>query len=464
MSVLHVAGRSARLRPLLLLPPILAGAGLLAWAISAREAPAQRAAAEAARTVRVLTVAPAPFRPRVQGFGVVEPARSWTATAQVAGRVAALHPDFVRGGLMEAGQIVARIEDADYRIARAEAAARLAGVDARIAELDLARENARESLAIEEEALALSDRELARQRDLVERGTAPSATLEAQERQTLTQRARVQDLRNQIALHPDQRRALEQERAAAAAALERAELDLSRAVIRAPFAARVADVSVERDQFVGVGASLGRLDGTGAAEIDAQLPQARMRDFVRLVFGEAEAAAAADPAGAPAPPMRSTLSAEIRLRVGEDVVTWPAIVSRPSAALDPASRAFGAILTVEEPFRGDPGTGRPPLFTGLFVEAEISGTVVEDALAAPLTAIRGGAVWVADAEDRLRRRPVTVAMAADGAALVVEGLAPGDRVVLTDLPAAVEGMLLSPVEDAAAAARLRAAAAGDAPR
>jgi hypothetical protein len=90
--------------------------------------------------------------------------------------------------------------------------------------------------------------------------------------------------------------------------------------------------------------------------------------------------------------------------------------------------------------------------------------VVEGALAAPLTAIRGGAVWVADAEDRLRRRPVTVAMAANGAALVAEGLAPGDRVVLTDLPAAVEGMLLSPVEDAAAAARLREAAAGDAPR
>jgi hypothetical protein len=35
-------------------------------------------------------------------------------------------------------------------------------------------------------------------------------------------------------------------------------------------------------------------------------------------------------------------------------------------------------------------------------------------------------------------------------------------VVLTDLPAATEGMLLSPVEDSAAAERLRAAAAGSA--
>ena len=449
--------RLARLRPLLFLPPVLAGAALLALAVSTRQAPAQRPPEEAARTVRVLTVAPGPFTPRVSGFGVVEPARSWTAMAQVAGRIAALGPNFRRGARVEAGEEIARIADADYRIAREQAAAQLAGVDARLAERDLTVANARESLAIEEAALALSDRELARQRDLVARGTASAATLEAQEQKTLTQRARVQDLRNQIALHPEQRRALERERAAAAAALERAELDLARTVIRAPFAARVAETAVERDQFAPVGATLGRLDGTERAEIDVQLPQSRMRDFVRVVFGAA--AAAGDPslgegrAGA-------RLSAEIRLRFEDGAVRWPAEVSRPSAALDPASRAFGAILTVENPFQGDPAAGRPPLFTGLFVEARIAGPVVDGALAVPRAAIRQGAVFVADPENRLQRRPVTVAMTADGAALVTDGLAPGDRVVLTDLPTAVEGMLLAPVEDAAAADRLRAAAAG----
>jgi multidrug efflux system membrane fusion protein len=450
--------RLARLRPLLFLPPVIAGAALIALAVSSREAPAERAAEEAATTVRVLTVAPAPFTPRVSGFGVVEPARTWTATAQVAGRIAWISPEFRRGGRVAAGAEIARIADEDYRIARAQAAAQLAALDARIAEQDLSVANARESLAIEQAALALSERELARQRDLVERGTASSATMDTQERQTLTQRGRVQDLENRIALHPAQRHALEQERAAAAAALERAELDLARTALRAPFDARVAEAGVEQDQFVTVGATLGRLDGMARAEIDAQLPQSRMRDFVRVVAGEMRSAAGDMAAGMSAAPL-DRLTAEIALRFEDGEAVWPATVSRPSAALDPAARAFGAILTVDEPFAGDPGGGRPPLFTGLFVEARISGPAVEGAIAIPRAAVREGAVWLADAEDRLRRRPVTVAMTVDGAALIAEGLAAGDRVVLTDLPAAVAGMALTPVEDEAAAARLRAAAA-----
>jgi multidrug efflux pump subunit AcrA (membrane-fusion protein) len=452
--------RLSRLRPLLFLPPVLAGAGLLALAIAGREAPAQHAEIEAATTVRVLTVAPMPFLPRVAGFGVVEPARSWTATAQVAGQVAALGADFRRGGQVAAGAPIARIADADYRIARAQAAAQLAALDARLAELDLVAQNARASLAIEDSALALAESELARQRDLVARGTAPTATLEAQERQTLTQRARVQDLRNTIALHPEQRHALEQERAAAAAALERADLDLGRTVIRAPFAARVADTAIEQDQFVTVGTTLGVLHGMERAEIDVQLPQSRMRDFVRVVFG---ARAAIDPRGLEQGAAAARLSAEIRLRFEEGAATWPATVSRPSASLDPAARSFGAILSVDDPFGGDPAAGRPPLFTGLFVEARITGPAIEQALVLPRAAIRNGAVFLAGADDRLRLRAVTVAMTADGVALVTAGVAPGDRVVLTDLPAATEGMLLAPTEDAAAADRLRAAAAGSAP-
>jgi RND family efflux transporter MFP subunit len=448
-----------RLRPLLFVPPVLAGAALLAMAIASREAPAQHAEAEAATTVRVLTLAPMPFVPRVTGFGVVEPARSWSATAQVAGQVATLNENFRRGGRVAAGEVIARIADADYRIAHAQAAAQLAALDARLAEIDMALENARSSLAIEEAGLALSETELARQRDLVARGTAPTATLEAQERQTLTQRARVQDLRNTIALHPEQRHALEQERKAAAAALERAQLDLGRTVIRAPFDARVADTAIEQDQFVTVGATLGVLHGMDRAEIDVQLPQSRMRDFVRVVFGQR---AASDPRTLSERSAAERLDAEIRLRFEDDAATWPASVSRPSASLDPASRSFGAILSVDDPFGGDPGAGRPPLFTGLFVEARISGPVIQEALVVPRATIRGDTVFIVDAESRLQRRPVTVSMTADGSALLAGGLNPGDRVVLTDLPAATPGMLLAPVEDDEAAARLRAAAAGSA--
>lgn len=436
------------------LAPVALGAATLVWAASTRQPPQTLAATERAAVVRVVTVAPGPFVPRVSGFGIVEPARTWAASTQIAGRVAWLSPDFVRGGWLAEGAPLARIADDDYRIALAQALAQVAALDARLAELALVVGNAGESLAIEELALALTETELGRQEALVARGAAPAATLEVQRRQTLTQRARVQDLRNQIALHPDQRRALEQERLAADAAAERARLDLGRAEIRAPFAARVAATDVEVGQFVPAGGALGVLQGVEAAEIDAQMPQGALRAFVRAVFG-----ATTSPTEGPIDAaLRDRLSAEIRLRVGEETVVWPAEVSRASPVLDADTRAFGVILRVADPFRADPRVGRPPLSRGLFVEAVIAGAVIPDAVAVPRAALRGGAVLVADAQDRLRRVPVAVAMTVGDAVLLSGGLAPGARVVLTDLPAPVEGMLLRPVEDAAAAARLAAEA------
>lgn len=454
-----VRGRFARLRPLLFAPPVLIAAALLAWAMTSRQPPEMLAPQETATPVRVLTLAPQAFTPRVVGHGVVASSRVWTASAQVAGRIAALGPDFRRGGWVRAGDELAAIAPHDYRIALAQAEAQRAAIDARLAELALGVENAAASLAIEREALALSERELARQRDLVARGAAPAATLEAQERQALTQRARAQDLSNQIALYPDQRRALEQEGVAADATLERARLDLARTVIRAPFDARVTAVDVEQDQFVGVGGVLGRIDGADEAEIDVQLPQARMRDFVRAVFG---ADAANDPEALSEASRRARLSAVARLRFDAETVTWTGAVSRASPAVDPDTRAFGAIVTIADPFRADPRSGRPPLGRGLFLEVDLVGPPIERALVAPRAAIRSGAVFVADGQDRLRRRPVTVAMTVDGVALIAAGVAAGERVVLSDLPAAVEGMLLTPVEDDAAAARVTAAAAGGA--
>ena len=426
MAKTHGRARRWLLGALAFLAPVALGAATLVWAASTRQPPETVAVEGRATVVRVVTVAPGPFVPRVSGFGVVEPARSWAASTQIAGRVAWLSPDFVRGGWVAAGASLARIADDEYRIALAQALAQVAALDARLAELALAVENAGESLAIEEQALALTEAELARQEALVARGAAPAATLEAQRRQTLTQRARVQDLRNQIALYPDQRRALEQERLAAEATAERARLDLGRAEITAPFAARVASTDVEIGQFVAAGGSLGLLQGVAAAEIDAQMSQGALRAFVRAVFGETAPAPDAPLDAA----LRGRLSAEIRLRVGEDTVVWPAEVSRASPVLDADTRAFGVILQVADPFRADPRIGRPPLSRGLFVEAVIAGPAMPQALAVPRAALRGGAVLVADAEDRLRRVPV-------------------------------EGMLLRPVEDAAAAERLAAEAGRD---
>jgi hypothetical protein len=70
-------------------------------------------------------------------------------------------------------------------------------------------------------------------------------------------------------------------------------------------------------------------------------------------------------------------------------------------------------------------------------------------------------VYLVDDENRLRRRPVEVLFGQGTLSVIGAGLAPGERVVVSDLVPAVEGMLLEPRVDEVLTAKLKAAAGGE---
>jgi multidrug efflux pump subunit AcrA (membrane-fusion protein) len=78
---------------------------------------------------------------------------------------------------------------------------------------------------------------------------------------------------------------------------------------------------------------------------------------------------------------------------------------------------------------------------GLFVEAEIVGRVVEQVVLLPRGALQQqGRVLVVDDEERLRFRDVDVLRAERENVVIGSGLSAGERVCVTSLPAAVDGM------------------------
>jgi len=77
------------------------------------------------------------------------------------------------------------------------------------------------------------------------------------------------------------------------------------------------------------------------------------------------------------------------------------------------------------------------------VRAEIEGAGLSRAVALERRVFRDGdTVWVMNAQQQLEIRPVTVGFRTPTHMLVTAGLQPGEQVVVTDLPAAVPGMLL----------------------
>ncbi|MGQ9365913.1 efflux RND transporter periplasmic adaptor subunit [Azospirillum sp. A39] len=447
------------LRTLLILPPVAAGIALVALAAANRPVPAQSAPQERAAAARYITVEAAEFVPRVVGYGTVEPARTWTAVAQVAGRLDRVSPAFVRGAFVDKDAEIARIAPEDFQLAIAQADASIGTLDANIEELKASAEATALSLEIEREALALEVEDLERQRTLLGRGTASAATVDQKHSEVLRQRAKIQDLENSLKLVPAKLRALEQQKAVSEANRRIAELNLERTVVRAPFAGRVAAANVEATQFVGVGSVLGTIDGTEVSEVDVQIPQSEMRDFAGLVarsYGDGTAThLRAEDLGE-----RVRLPATVRLRVGDRNVEWTGRVTRISDTVDPKTRTVGVIVAVDDPYRDVTPGERPPLIKGMFVEVEVRGQPVRGSLVVPRAAVSDGLVHVIGADDRLQTRKVRVAYTFRDAAVIAEGIAAGDRVVVSELAPALPGMRLRPVQDEERAQRLLSLAAG----
>ena len=114
---------------------------------------------------------------------------------------------------------------------------------------------------------------------------------------------------------------------------------------------------------------------------------------------------------------------------------------RTEGEIDPRSRMLTVVASVEDPYgRGESGD-RPPLAVGLFVRAEILGRTLPDAILLPRTALHeDDRVLVLDAESRLHFRPVEVVRRRSEDVVIAGGLAAGERVCVSNLPGAVDGM------------------------
>jgi len=147
------------------------------------------------------------------------------------------------------------------------------------------------------------------------------------------------------------------------------------------------------------------------------------------------------------------LRAEVHLRLGQQILTWPAKVDRISDTIDQKSGTLGVIVRVDTAYSGAEPGKRPPLTKGMFVEVDLTAPPLEG-IVIPRSALRDGKVMLVDPDSRLLTVQVTPRLVQDEIALIDKGLEPGSKVVVSALSPAVEGMLLNTTQDKALEARL----------
>ncbi len=377
----------------IIVPIALVSLAVLVWSWMVGNPPAAERAPSGAPTtqVEVMELVPRDYRIWIPSQGVVGPRTRTVLLPQVAGQVVEIAPALRDGAYFVQDEVLLRIDARDYRSALTVAEALLVQ---RQAELQL------------EEA---QHRQARRNWELLGEGGSPDPLL-VREPQLKMAQANVESARARVG---EARRQLE------------------RTEVRAPYAGRVLRKHVDVGQTVLLSTQLAEIFATDYVEI--RLPVLN-EHLEHLDLSES-------PSGGEQGPR-----AVVRAKHGSRTLRWEGRVVRTEGAFDAATRQLFLIAQVDDPYSlEDPGS--PPLRINQYVEADIEGSLLEQVFVIPRSALREGReVLLVDEENRILRKEVRI-LWRDAGRIVVgqEDLQPGQRLSLTPLPIAVDGIPVRPV-------------------
>jgi len=387
---------------------LIAGLFLFRGLQSLKEPPRQVSTEVRRPAVQVERMVRGPYREHITGYGKARAMRQAKVAAEVAGLIEWIAPELEAGAGVESGAALVRIDDRDLVNTADRAEAELKQFEALHAEAVVNRAGLEERLEVARSELATSRAELARVEELLEEEVASVAERDLQRRATRLLERQVLELQSTLAAsQPRLDRALaDLERARST--LRQAQLDLERAVVRAPYAGRILGRTAEPGAHVTPGMELFEIVDLSRIEVPVALPASRFDD------------------------VEPGHEVQVRLQEGGEVV-WCGTVSRIAPAVGDQDRTYEAYVVIE----GESLESSVP--PGSFVVATVDGRLHQDVIAVPRVAFLKDSVFVAVPElgeqgqaVARRRTPVVLRWLPD-VALVTSGLEPGDEVITTNL-------------------------------
>ena len=330
---------------------------------------------------------------KVKSQGTVQPLTKTMLVSEVSGIVMALAPQFEVGGTFAKGDVLIKLDPADYQVAKQRADAQLQSAKAQ-----LLSEQARSTQAKKE--WEMTGRPLSE--------------------------APVLALRSPF-LAEAQSRLLQ-----AQAEVKQAELKLQRTVIRAPYAGMISATMVDVGQYVTIGARLGETFAIDFAEI--RLPMTD-KDLSKLGWN----ANSADQS------IFNKNKVQLKSTVNGESVTWQAVLVRSEGTVEQSSRVQYLVAQVADPYNIKGVVDRPRLLIGSFVEAIVSGKKIDDVYSLPRHALRSNSrVATVDSDQRLKLLAVDYTYEDQANYYINAGLEGQVEVVTSGMGIMVDGMKLKP--------------------
>jgi len=294
----------------------------------------------------VILVTKQDHQPPIISYGTVQSYFETTLTPQVSGQIVKVAKAFRVGHLVEEGDELAWIDDANYVAALAREESNLSTAKRTLAEEEIKAKQAAEDWEA-------SGRTLTTASDFVLRKPQLDAA--------------------QASIQSTQ------------AAVDKAKVDMARTIILAPYDAVVLTRTASLGNYASQQQSLGKLVATERVEIRLPLTadQAARVNLPRLNKTDEDN------------PIQVTLTSAIKAGV-----QWQGILTRTEPSVDARNQVTYVIAEVEKPYAVD----SEPLVVGTFVNVTIPAKPISDAYQVPESAlVNDSFVWVLDGSDKLCR-------------------------------------------------------------
>ena len=337
--------------------------------------------------VEILT--PKDFQIQISSNGTTTPLTQTVLTAEVGGEVIYRSKKFSEGSSVIEGEILAKIDDTDLQLQYKNALLQLANAEV-------------------QHSLQLAEAEVAKEAwEKIGDGVASDLTLKKPQ------------LKQAEAL-------LE----VAKAQVSSAKNKLNKTEIVAPYAGRIQSVNIDLGTTIIPGQPVGALYTSSEIEVTLAVKDNDLQ-FLSIPMD-----------GRKLDPSEQAL-VEIRSFYKGKNQTWIGRLERVDGIIDPVTRMINLIAVFKNDFIE---TDKPNLPIGLFVEALIDGISLKNTFSIPVNAIsENNEVYIVNNDNELVSRQLSILKKYSDFVIVKDGLKAGERIVISKLSTASNGIKVNPV-------------------
>jgi RND family efflux transporter MFP subunit len=353
--------------------------------ISSAPKPERKQAKPQVPVVDVVELQPSNYTFQITSQGVISPRTQSTMIPEVSGRLVEVSDNLRSGGYFKKGEVLARIDDRDYKLALTIVQAELSQ-----AEVALQEEGARGAQARQDWDRIRSD-------------TPPS------------------DL---VARRPQYEHA-KAALAAAEARVAQAQLNHDRTRIVAPYDGRVLEMKADVGQYITPGVVIASVHSLDYGEVRLPLTDKRLAQIELSREGLNYRKSKHAP------------KVEFRLLDTQDV-SWQGRITRSEGRVESSSRQHYLIGEIKKPFVAS--SSQPQLKVGQFLLATIEGRTLKNVYVVPRDVVQSGdELLVVTPEYTLERRKVEVVWRDSEHVVITRGVEAGEMISVTTVSYATNG-------------------------